>query len=61
MLGVIVPVKKIEYGVYGDLSIPKAIFYLLKSNFMGFKSGPTADVPRALNFTNTLYVVMGCI
>ena len=28
----IVPLKYIEYGVYGDLIIPKAIFYLLKGD-----------------------------
>ena len=32
----IVPLKQIENGVYGDLtySIPKAIFYLLKGDYM---------------------------
>ena len=29
----IVPLKYIEYGVYGDLIIPKAIFYLLKGDY----------------------------
>ena len=31
----IAPLKKIEYGVYGDLimNIPKAIFYLLKGDY----------------------------
>ena len=34
--GVRVPLKQIEYGVYGDLNIiyPKAIFYLLKRDYV---------------------------
>ena len=36
----IVPLKQIEYVVYGDLinNIPKAIFYLLKGDYEGVVS-----------------------
>ena len=35
MAELIVPLKQIEYGIYGDLIImyPKAIFYLLKGGY----------------------------
>ena len=43
-----VPLKYIEYGVYGDLTIiyPKAIFYLLKGDCR-LKVGYTVRAPEA--------------
>ena len=33
-LNFIVPLKQTEYGVYGDLISPKAVFYLLKGDYI---------------------------
>ena len=41
----IVPLKQIEYGVYGDLIAiyPKGIFYLLKGGYKGLRSNPKEE------------------